>query len=71
MRKRGYTFVTLDEATKDPAYSRAEHLCGLGVARGWNGRREDHGKEDQRSLAPHAAVDHGPAASCEVMAHVA
>jgi peptidoglycan/xylan/chitin deacetylase (PgdA/CDA1 family) len=30
MRKRGYTFVTLEEATKDPAYSRADTFVGSG-----------------------------------------
>lgn len=30
MRKRGYTFVTLDEATKDPAYARADSFAGSG-----------------------------------------
>ena len=30
MRKRGYTFVSLEEATKDPAYSRADTFVGSG-----------------------------------------
>jgi peptidoglycan/xylan/chitin deacetylase (PgdA/CDA1 family) len=30
MRKRGYTFVTLEEATKDPAYARADSFAGSG-----------------------------------------
>jgi peptidoglycan/xylan/chitin deacetylase (PgdA/CDA1 family) len=30
MRKRGYTFVTLEEATKDPAYARADAFAGSG-----------------------------------------
>jgi peptidoglycan/xylan/chitin deacetylase (PgdA/CDA1 family) len=30
MRKRGYSFVTLDEATKDPAYARADTFAGNG-----------------------------------------
>jgi hypothetical protein len=30
MRKRGYTFVTLEEATMDPAYARADVFAGSG-----------------------------------------
>jgi hypothetical protein len=30
MRKRGYSFVTLDEATTDPAYARADSFAGSG-----------------------------------------
>jgi peptidoglycan/xylan/chitin deacetylase (PgdA/CDA1 family) len=30
MRKRGYTFITLEEATRDPAYSRADAFAGSG-----------------------------------------
>jgi len=30
MRKRGYSFVTLEEATKDPAYQRADSFAGNG-----------------------------------------
>jgi peptidoglycan/xylan/chitin deacetylase (PgdA/CDA1 family) len=30
MRKRGYAFVTLDDATKDPAYARADSFAGSG-----------------------------------------
>jgi peptidoglycan/xylan/chitin deacetylase (PgdA/CDA1 family) len=30
MRQRGYSFVTLDEATKDPAYARADTFTGSG-----------------------------------------
>jgi peptidoglycan/xylan/chitin deacetylase (PgdA/CDA1 family) len=30
MRKRGYSFVTLEEATKDPAYARADSFAGDG-----------------------------------------
>src|SRR5215468_189423 len=30
MRKRGYSFVTLDEAAKDPAYARADSFAGSG-----------------------------------------
>lgn len=30
MRKRGYTFVTLEEATKDPAYARPDTFAGSG-----------------------------------------
>jgi peptidoglycan/xylan/chitin deacetylase (PgdA/CDA1 family) len=30
MRRRGYSFVTLDEATKDPAYARADTFAGSG-----------------------------------------
>jgi peptidoglycan/xylan/chitin deacetylase (PgdA/CDA1 family) len=30
MRKRGYAFVTLDEATKDPAYARPDSFTGPG-----------------------------------------
>jgi peptidoglycan/xylan/chitin deacetylase (PgdA/CDA1 family) len=30
MRKRGYIFVSLDEATKDPAYARADTFVGSG-----------------------------------------
>ena len=30
MRKRGYAFITLEEATKDPAYARADAFAGSG-----------------------------------------
>ena len=30
MRKRGYSFITLDEATADPAYARADAFAGSG-----------------------------------------
>jgi peptidoglycan/xylan/chitin deacetylase (PgdA/CDA1 family) len=30
MRKRGYSFISLDEATKDPAYQRADSFAGNG-----------------------------------------
>lgn len=30
MRKRGYSFITLEEATKDPAYQRADSFAGSG-----------------------------------------
>ena len=62
MRKRGYRFVTLEEATKDPAYARAGQFYGAGrfvaVA-----DCEGDGQEDYGARGTDAAVDHGPAAS--------
>ena len=66
MRKRGYTFITLDEAMQDPAYQRPDTFAGSGgswLSRSATVMGKHSDPRDVRCSTCRSEVDYGSAES--------